>query len=735
MYDNEVYLAHFQVLGAKHGHRRYQNYDGSLTPLGREHYGVGPPRGSKEAEEEKKSSASKHIEVDANTKKKLQDVKDSFKKLKERAKAKQEEREQRFVEKAKKRIEEAEQSKKEQEAREAEERALKEQKHEEERKAIEEAELSRERLETEALKQYYREHPLQIYSARDKLSPEDLKDVQNNIKLDNELRNFRRDQLLRYVRTADDIANAIGTAYKGADNMKKLYNIGVETYNAFVAAKDPNDEKKPLRKIGDGKNEKDTSGKKKPDYIEKIGDRYFYDKAELAAYKAHKSTADKVAAAYSSWDDPTRKKFEKELKSIYDKKVSNMSGSEKQKFASAFSSIEYVLKNEEGLDDYIHKSRNLQHSDLTFNDLDNAEKLAHHQRKGAKWGVMNGPPYPLDRQTVKDAYGSSAKPAKDAPDSKTKNTESSSSEQYEPKYKKFEDGTRVFSVSYAKRQKATMEAIEKYGNGAEGTPVDKINAVTYDCITSSSGHEGGIGKAAKNISMHKDSSEDRYIMHRAVDAAKLGIQALQNMGEFEYELKDYSKLSSSEKNGWIDWFIYEDQTIGCAMIADMIDRGYTAKQCREMIRTVERNYSYDNRDKLLENAKTATFEIREGNYDGRLERFAEECEKIKSKEDPKYLEKVKSESGGTRYIYDKDELKAFESMRNNAKTDEEKDRKVSKWERARDKDLWDTEFVEAVQNSKIMDDDNIPALLSEYASYIDDPDNYIKNRADKLKPA
>lgn len=41
---NDDYLEHHQVKGAKHGVRRYQNRDGSLTPLGREHYGVGDPR-------------------------------------------------------------------------------------------------------------------------------------------------------------------------------------------------------------------------------------------------------------------------------------------------------------------------------------------------------------------------------------------------------------------------------------------------------------------------------------------------------------------------------------------------------------------------------------------------------------------------------------------------------------------------------------------------------------------
>ena len=39
-------IKHYQVKGAKHGVRRWQNYDGSYTPAGRVHYGVGPPRGS-----------------------------------------------------------------------------------------------------------------------------------------------------------------------------------------------------------------------------------------------------------------------------------------------------------------------------------------------------------------------------------------------------------------------------------------------------------------------------------------------------------------------------------------------------------------------------------------------------------------------------------------------------------------------------------------------------------------
>ena len=42
--DNWTELYHHGIKGQKHGQRRYQNADGSLTPLGREHYGVGVKR-------------------------------------------------------------------------------------------------------------------------------------------------------------------------------------------------------------------------------------------------------------------------------------------------------------------------------------------------------------------------------------------------------------------------------------------------------------------------------------------------------------------------------------------------------------------------------------------------------------------------------------------------------------------------------------------------------------------
>ena len=54
---SEDYLMHHGVKGQKHGERRYQNKDGSLTNLGRIHYGVGAARKHREDAKAVRSAA------------------------------------------------------------------------------------------------------------------------------------------------------------------------------------------------------------------------------------------------------------------------------------------------------------------------------------------------------------------------------------------------------------------------------------------------------------------------------------------------------------------------------------------------------------------------------------------------------------------------------------------------------------------------------------------------------
>lgn len=57
--EESDFLEHYQIKGAKHHVRRFQNYDGSLTPAGRERYGVGPARAKKSSDDKASKKAEK----------------------------------------------------------------------------------------------------------------------------------------------------------------------------------------------------------------------------------------------------------------------------------------------------------------------------------------------------------------------------------------------------------------------------------------------------------------------------------------------------------------------------------------------------------------------------------------------------------------------------------------------------------------------------------------------------
>lgn len=53
--EQSIYLAHHGIKGQEHGKRRFQYEDGSLTPAGKERYGVGDGRNKKSSQPNKKS--------------------------------------------------------------------------------------------------------------------------------------------------------------------------------------------------------------------------------------------------------------------------------------------------------------------------------------------------------------------------------------------------------------------------------------------------------------------------------------------------------------------------------------------------------------------------------------------------------------------------------------------------------------------------------------------------------
>ncbi len=119
----------------------------------------------------------------------------------------------------------------------------------------------------------------------------------------------------------------------------------------------------------------------------------------------------------------------------------------------------------------------------------------------------------------------------------------------------------------------------------------------------------------------------------------------------------------------------------------------------------------------------------------RERQIKEAVHKDRMKKDPYYkLDNRKDISKASKdQIYSDAIEKAYQKMRNNCKTDEEKDRKVHAWEDAfSDNPKYRLDFLEAVQNSGILHDGNVRALAIEYAEYLNDPDDYWRNGRNKL---
>ena len=119
------------------------------------------------------------------------------------------------------------------------------------------------------------------------------------------------------------------------------------------------------------------------------------------------------------------------------------------------------------------------------------------------------------------------------------------------------------------------------------------------------------------------------INKRADRAAILGIKALAKMDSYvDMGDTDVDNPDSGSKS----WFVYEDQTIGMALVADLINQGYSAKECKKLIDLAHDNYSIKYDEKLDTRTSGMIFDLDEGDWDGSLKRFAESCESVK-KED------------------------------------------------------------------------------------------------------
>ena len=392
------------------------------------------------------------------------------------------------------------------------------------------------------------------------------------------------------------------------------------------------------------------------------------------------------------------------------------------------------------------------------------EYLAHHGILHQKWGVRRFQNYDGTlTEAGKARYRKLEQRSKDAEEKYKKavaRTPSRAMRWNDIGIYAYDKKMRKINSLHAKSERAKAE-FEKFkeslGDDILKAKIDKGASETADAGATTearSDADDPVRKGLKDL-FPADSGEmsDKFDhgtkeeKKRFRDAADLGLEALENMGrDVGEDVGDDADLESRR-----EWFLFEDQTIGMGTIADYINQGHTAKEAKELIDKID-NMSFDEvhalEKRISKREQGALFDIRNG-YG--LKDFAEECEKVKASKDPEYLAKVKTSSGDMRYFYDKSELKAYKDgksgasdkdlddaykkMRNSSKTDEEKDLKERYWTTARDNDRWDINFLEAVQNSAILERNDKKSLLTEYAKYMADPSDYWENGRHRLEDA
>ena len=133
-------------------------------------------------------------------------------------------------------------------------------------------------------------------------------------------------------------------------------------------------------------------------------------------------------------------------------------------------------------------------------------------------------------------------------------------------------------------------------------PIDRNNILSMD--------------GASHIGWGKfDQERDK----RYIDAAKLGVKALEVEGEYDIEHPENDPEVQS-------WFLFEDQTIGLPMIADMVNQGYSRNQIINFLdKESKKPYSYD--DEAIFNAHELFFN--DPKYRQNTINFIDNCIKYK----------------------------------------------------------------------------------------------------------
>lgn len=125
------------------------------------------------------------------------------------------------------------------------------------------------------------------------------------------------------------------------------------------------------------------------------------------------------------------------------------------------------------------------------------------------------------------------------------------------------------------------------------------------------------------VSFTRERTDPKYRKHLD-EVADLGLKALIKIDKRN---GGYTDLDTNDE-GWKEWFLYEDQTIGQPLVAHYMKSGYSSKQVKDLIDAVESmDYEYD--DPVI-------FNIKEGNWNQKLQIFADACEEVLNEEKKKH---------------------------------------------------------------------------------------------------